>query len=117
MTPIIPSESRSTGRPLITYLHIHVIDFPSRFPLLTLLPRIRPFFLILHHMKMCALYEFSDNTIEVGRLNLIEGDYEPDLDKEYVVWWQNNGKRTAWTAKVLATGGKLSLSACNLTHC
>ncbi|KAG1925631.1 BEN domain-containing protein [Pimephales promelas] len=52
---------------------------------------------------MYALYEFSNLTVEVGRLNLIEGDYEPDVDKEYVVWWSKNGKTTAWTAKILAT--------------
>lgn len=58
---------------------------------------------------MYALYEFSNNTVEVGWMNYIEGDYEPDVDKEYVVWWpQNNGKRSAWTAKVLAIGGKLA---------
>lgn len=55
---------------------------------------------------MYALYEFSNLTVEVGRLNLIEGDYEPDVDKEYVVWWSKNGKTTAWTAKILATDGK-----------
>lgn len=37
---------------------------------------------------MYALHEFSYNIIEVGRLNLIEGDYEPDVDKEYVLWTQ-----------------------------
>ncbi|KAK5901459.1 hypothetical protein CgunFtcFv8_026326 [Champsocephalus gunnari] len=57
---------------------------------------------------MYGLYEFTNDIIEVGRLNLIEGEYDPELDKEYLVWWPQNGKKTAWTAKVLSTGGKLA---------
>ena len=37
---------------------------------------------------MHGLYEFSNNTIEVGRLSLIEGEYDPELDKEYLVYSQ-----------------------------
>ena len=58
--------------------------------------------------KMYWLYEFSNDTIEVGRLSLIEGEYDPELDKQYLVWWPQNGKKMAWTAKVLSTGGKLA---------